>query len=145
MYDLGKAYIEFGQVEKGKEVYEDAARIHDGFVAPTIMLGQYYFTQAEYEEALSSFLQAEEIAQIPDVYHWKAVCFQKMNQVDKALSSLEEGEKYKPSSAGYYVLMADIYLANNQLPKARRALNKALEIAPNDPSIQKKLSEITRE
>lgn len=145
MLDLGKAYIEFGQLEKGKEVYEDAARIHDGFVAPTIMLGQYYFTQEEYAEALSSFSQAEEIAQIPDVYHWKAVCFQQMNQVDKALASLEEGEKYKPSSAGYYVLMADIYLANNQVPKARMALNKALKIAPNDPSIQKKLSEIARE
>lgn len=145
MLDLGKAYIEFGQADKGRKVYEDAARIHDGFVAPTIMLGQYYFTQEEYATALSTFSRAEEIAQIPDVYHWKAVCFQQMNQTDKALASLEEGEKYKPSSAGYYVLMADIYLAKEQLVKARKALEMAKEIAPNDPSIQKKLSEITRE
>lgn len=142
MLDLGKAYMEFGQAEKGKALFEEAAEIHKDMVAPPIMLGQYYISKEEYKLALKSFEQAEDISKIPNVYHWKAVTYLKMNQMDKALKSMEEGEQYKPTEAGYYDVMADLYLSKKDYEKARRALENALKFNPNDQNLLKKLSDL---
>lgn len=145
MLDLGKAYMEFGQVEKGKEVFEQAVVSHKGLAAPLMMLGQYYLSQEKYVESLSEYEKAEELAKLPSIFHWKAVCFLKLNQIEKAVSAIEEGEKYNPTEAGFYVLMCDLYLAQKSYDKAQSAIQKALKISPEDESIRLKAGSIGKQ
>ena len=145
MLDLGKAYMEFEQVEKGKKIFEQAAVAHKGLASPLMMLGQYYLSQELYDEALVEYNKAQELSKLPSTFHWKAVCYLKLNQIEKAVETIEEGEKYNPTESGYYVLMTDLYIAQKSFDKAKVAIKKALDLAPDDPNVQAKHSEVTKE
>ena len=140
MLDLGNAYMEFDQAENAKLAFEHAVKSHEGIATPLMQLGKYYLSQNEFELALIQYEKAEELSRIPEVYRLKAVCYLKLNQLDSALSSMEEGEKYNPKNADFYVLLSDLYVATNQNKKALLAIEKALEIAPNDANILSKLN-----
>ncbi len=145
MLDLGKAYMEFEQVDKGKKIFEQAVDSHKGIVAPVILLGKYYLSQGDYTEALVQFEKAENRSKIPSIYHFKALCYLKSNQIEKAIFSLEEGEKYGPKDAKYFALMSDLYVANGSTIKAKSAIEKAIKIAPDDDSFKLKASSIGQE
>ena len=68
-----------------------------------------------------------------------------MNQIDKAIYSIEEGEKYNPTEAGFYVLMSDLYLVQKSYEKAKSAIQKALKISPEDESIMLKADSIEKQ
>lgn len=142
MLDLGKAYMEFEQVSKGKEVFEQAIIAHEGLAAPLMMMGQYYNSQEQYVESLNEYKKAEKLAKLPSIFYWKAVCYMKLDDMDNAIASIEEGDKHNPTEAGYYVLMSDLYRFKKQNKKALQAINKALEISPNDTSILEKLNSL---
>lgn len=140
MLDLGNAYMEFGQMEKGKTIFEKAVEAHEGIAAPLLQLGKYYLSQDEFDKALVQYEIAEKQSKLPVVYHSKAICFLKMNQIEKAISSLEEGEKYIPETTDYYMLMSDLYVAQKDTTKAKWAIQKAIKISPEDESIRLKES-----
>ena len=145
MLDLGKAYMEFEQVEKGKEIFDQAVVAHEGLAAPLMMLGQYYLSQEEFHKSLKQYEKAEELAKLPSIFHWKAVCYLKLNQIEKAIVAIEEGEKQNPEEAGYFVLMCDLYMAQKSYDKAKIAIQKALDLSPDDQSIKAKAIEIEKE
>jgi len=145
MLDLGKAYMEFGEVKKGKEIFDQTEIAHKGLVVPPMMLGQYYISQEQYPEALAAYERAEKLAKLPSMFYWKAVCYLKMDQIETAIATIEEGGKYNPTESGYYVLMCDLYLQQQMNDKARAAIMKALAISPKDQSIVDKLNSIPTE
>ncbi|MBL1280249.1 MAG: hypothetical protein COA33_008265 [Fluviicola sp.] len=142
MLDLGNAYMEFGQLEKGKAVFEEAVKVHKGMAAPLMQLGKYYFSQNQYYEALHQYEKAEKRSKIPEVYQSKAVCYLKLNQIENAISSMEAGEKLNPNYSEYFVLMSDMYLAQGNVKEAKRTIQKALVLAPDDNSIKLKYNSI---
>ncbi len=142
MLDLGKAYMEFEQVENGKKVFEQAIKSHEGLAAPLMMMGQYYNSQEQYLESLEAYEKAEEIAKLPSIFYWKAVCYMKFNDMDKAISTIEEGEKYTPTEPGYYILMSDLYRLNKEDAKAIKALKKGKALFPENQEIQAKMKEL---
>lgn len=144
MLDLGKAYMEFEQVEKGKEIFDQAVLAHKGLAAPLMMLGQYHISQEQYTESLNEYEKAEKLAKLPSIFYWKAVCYLKMNQIEKAIANIEEGEKHNPTETGYYVLMCDLYSAQKEYEKARTAIQKGIKLAPNDESLKAKLAAIPK-
>ena len=142
MLDLGNAYIEFGQLENGKVVFEKAVKAHKGIAAPLMQLGNYYVSQNQFAKALIQYEKLEQNSKLPVVYHSKAICFFKMNQIEKAILSMEEGEGYGPESADYFVFLSDLYLTQKSFEKAKIAMQKGLEIAPNDAKLTSKLNKL---
>jgi tetratricopeptide (TPR) repeat protein len=140
MLDLGNVYMEFGQMERGKAVFEKAIKAHEGLAAPLMQLGKYYISKNQFAEALIQYEKIEENTKLPVVYHSKAICFLKMNKIEEAILSMEEGEKYGPNSADYFVLLSDLYVAQGSNVKAKKAIKKAIKIAPEDDSIKLKAS-----
>lgn len=140
MLDLGNAYMEFGQIEKGKETFLNAVIAHDGLVAPLLQLGNYYFSQNQFKKALIQYEKAEELAKLPNIFHSKAICYLKLDQTDNAILALEEGLKYEPSTSDYFVLMSDLYLAKQDKIRAKEAIQKAIDLAPEDKAIRLKES-----
>jgi tetratricopeptide (TPR) repeat protein len=138
MLDLGNAYMEFGQIEKGKETFLNAVKAHDGLVAPLLQLGNYYFSQNQFIKALIQYEKAEELAKLPNIFHSKAICHLKLDQTDNAILALEEGVKYEPSTSDYFVLMSDLYLAKQDKIRAKEAIQKAIDLAPEDKAIREK-------
>ena len=145
MLDLGQAYMEFGNEPKGREVFEQTVKAHEGLVAPLMMMGQYHISQERHIEALEWYNKSEAISKLPSIFYWKAVCYLKLNKLDVAISSIEEGEQYHPTESGYYALMIDLYIAQKAYDKARTALMKGLEIAPNDQNLLSKQGQIPSE
>lgn len=145
MLDLGKAYMEFGHVDKGKTVFEETVTVYPGIASPLLMLGKYYLSQDQFKEALVWFDKAEEISKFPEVYHYKALCYMKMNEVDNAISVLEKGEKYDPKGTDYFVLLSQLYVSKRDNSKAKSAMQKALKIAPDDFEIQAKYDELNKQ
>ena len=145
MLDLGKAYMEFEQADKGEKIFRQAVISHKGLAAPLMMMGQYYLSQEQFTESLDQYEKAEKLSKIPSVFHWKAVCYLKLDQIDKAVSTIEEGEKYNPTESGYYVLMTDLYIAQKSFNKAKVAVQKALDLAPDDANVQAKYSEVHKD
>lgn len=143
MLDLGNAYMEFGQVESGKLIFEQAVESHQGLAAPLMQLGKYYLSQSDFKSALVQYERAEKHSYIPEIYQSKAICFFKMDRLNDAISSLEKGEKYSPQNADYFVLMSDLYRMKGMNDKALVSIRKASVISPNDASIQAKLSAIS--
>ncbi len=142
MLDLGNAYMEFGQLENGKILFEKAVKAHERLAAPLMQLGKYYISQNQFEQALVQYEKAEEQSKIPEVYQSKAVCYLKLNKIEEAISSMEEGCKYDPENAEYFVLMSDLYVAQGEINNAKSAIEKAIKLAPDDSSIGLKASSI---
>ncbi len=144
MLDLGNAYMEFGRMAEGKEAFEKAVKAHDRVAAPLMQLGKYYLSQNEIQKALAEYARAEKISKIPEIYQSKAVCYLKLNQPKKAIEALEEGDKYAPDNADYFVLMSDIYLALGNKEKALISIKRAKKIATDDANITAKLQALSR-
>jgi protein O-mannosyl-transferase len=139
MLDLGSAYMEFGQLERGKSTFEAAVKAHPGLAAPLMQLGKYYLSQNQVKEALQQYKLAEKRSKLPEIYQSMAVCYLKLNQLKDAKRALLVGEKYEPKNADYFVLLSDVQSTTGQKREAAKSLRKALKIVPNDTSVQAKL------
>lgn len=138
MIDLANAYMEFGQPEKGKIAFEAAVKSYEGFAPPLMQLGKYYMSQKNYIEALKNYREAERLTKIPELYQSMAVCHLKLNQLDKALNSLKEGEQYKPENVEYFILMSDLYRLTENLERSLMYIEKARTQFPENAEAQQK-------
>ena len=63
----------------------------------------------------------------------------KLNKLETAIATIEEGEKQNPDQVGFFILMSDLYSAQQSYEKANVAIQKALEIDPeNQEALQKR-------
>jgi tetratricopeptide (TPR) repeat protein len=56
----------------------------------------------------------------------------KTKSFDQSLTFYQKSAEMKPTEAGYYIQMGNIYAAEKKMPEAEQALNKAVQL---DPSI----------
>lgn len=145
MLDLGNAYMEFGQMEKGKSTFEAAVKAHPEVAAPYMQLGKYYLSQNQFKKALQQYNLAEEQSKIPEIYQSKAVCYLKLNQLDNAIQAMQEGEKKGPENYEYFELMSDLFYAKGNRQEALEYINQALKISPNNQVLVKKMQERTNQ
>jgi protein O-mannosyl-transferase len=140
MLDLGNAYMEFGRMSEGKRAFENAVKVHNRVAPPLMQLGKYYLSQNEFEKALKEYENAGKLSNIPEIHQSKAICFLKMNKLDEAISTLEEGKKLNPTDPAYYVLLSDLYASKNLKDKAIISIREAYKLAPKDEKIKQKFA-----
>lgn len=142
MIDLANAYMEFGEPEKGKLAFEAAVKSYSEFAPPYMQLGKYYLSQSDFKAALENYQKAEQLTQIPEVYQSMAVCYLKLNQLERALQSLNDGVKYKPEHPEYYILQSDVLRLLDQKEEALKILNNAIEMFPDNAEAQQKYNDV---
>ncbi len=140
MLDLGNAYMEFGQMDKGKKVFESAVKAHPGLAAPLMQLGKFYMSQNDFASALKMYEKTSQKSKFAEVYQAKAICLVKLKRFDEAMRELIKGEKLNPMNADYFVLMSDLQVAVGQKEAAYLSIQKAVKLAPNDANIKGKLT-----
>ena len=99
-------------------------------------------SQENYAEALKNYREAEKLTKIPELYQSMAVCHLKLNQLEKALNSLKEGEQYKPENVEYFILMSDLYRLKENLEKSLVYIEKARTLFPDNAEAQQKQAAI---
>ncbi len=98
-----------------------------------LLSGIFYVKQKKYKKALKYLKKGEKIKPSPDIYFYMAVCHDELNDIDKAIESLEKAHKLEPDSPEVCNYLAYLYaLKGINLQKGLKLVNKALEIKEND-------------
>ncbi|GAB5539267.1 MAG: tetratricopeptide repeat protein [Salibacteraceae bacterium] len=112
--DLGSAYMEFGEPEKAKLVFEQCAERYDHLSTPYYQLGQFYFSQENFASALIYYEKALERGKSnPVLYYMKAICQLKLGDLQAARDTLESGWSYGKENEKYLELMRKLNVAKS--------------------------------
>jgi tetratricopeptide (TPR) repeat protein len=104
------------------------------------------FLQKRYNEALAMYDKIEELAgPSEDLLFNRQKIYIRQGDVKKAASALEDLIAANPTQVRYYLMLAELYNANNLNDKALSALLKAKTIEPDNGLIHLALSDIYRE
>ncbi|KAK9883977.1 hypothetical protein WA026_004912 [Henosepilachna vigintioctopunctata] len=103
--------------------------------------GGIKFSNSEDDEITDSILQ-ELLEDRISVYNNLAAAQIKLESYDAALNSLKTVLQCQPQNIKALYRQAKIYKAKNNVSSAMKALQKAKEIAPNDPDIQNELAKL---
>lgn len=68
----------------------------------------------------------------------------KMEMYDAALNSLQTVLKCQPRNIKAHFRQAKVYIGKNNLNMAMKCLQKASELAPDDPEIQKEINNVSK-
>ena len=135
-FDLGGAYMEFGEYEKGYELFTEISRKYPKLSAPFVQLGKYYMTFSDFENAIPMFEKALENGSKNSDYHYLlSICLFNTEQHQEAIRVLLEGEKLGVSSSAYHSLIARLYRHLGETDNAIEGLKRGLKLYPNDQGL----------
>lgn len=142
MGDWGRAYHAFGATLK---MAETSPRYNSLFGVGHIHLNMGILSQQQRhsEQALTHLSQAMKLGQDDaDTYYWLSLAERDEGQYQRALAYITIAISKKGDVAEYYQLQASLYLAMNDVTAAVGAFQQALQIRPDDPSIQRSLFDL---
>jgi tetratricopeptide (TPR) repeat protein len=137
MLDLGNAYMEFGNFDKGKETFLKTIDSHPRVAPPLIQLGKYYLAQNNFELALETYRRAKDISETSEVNYSIAYCLMKLNKIDQAIEILENSEKLAQNDFKNFELLSILRILKKEYKLALDSIEKALKISPNNESLLK--------
>jgi tetratricopeptide (TPR) repeat protein len=137
MLDLGSAYMEFGNFDKGKETFLKTIDSHPRVVPPLIQLGKYYLAQNNFELALGTYRRARDISETAEINYSIAYCLMKLNKIDQAIEILVKGEKLAVNDYKNFELLSVLRILKKEYNLALDSIEKALLISPNNESLLK--------
>jgi tetratricopeptide (TPR) repeat protein len=136
---LSKVYREEDKNDKADELLkkaidllEESLKSHEGFVDAYINLGNIYFEQGEYNNALLRYKKAIEFDPSYWLSYYKAgSALYKLERYKEAEELLEKAAKINPNSYEAYYLLGIVRYKLNNYEEARKTLREATEINPN--------------
>lgn len=118
-----------GEGASAIEKFEKALKSDPAIVDAQFMLGNEYFRQQKYEEALAAFRKTLELK--PD-YGFAMInlanTYRKMGKLQEAIAGFEYFLKNNPDHMQILFQLGEIYLAQNEPDKALDYLNRALNV-----------------
>ena len=97
----------------------------------------HLFSTGQFEAALNAAQAATTtMPDDPDLLELQARCFMRLRQSEQALTSYGKIVTLYPKSPRGHIGVAEIHLQNNELALAQRAVERALELSPNQPEAQ---------
>jgi tetratricopeptide (TPR) repeat protein len=113
---------------------------------------EYYLLKAgslydakNYNEAITVYDDIEKRFGIdPDIIREKQRIWLKLGKVDKAATELEKLITKKPSESAYYILLVELYQANNLYDDALKAIKRLENVNPNHPAVALSYAEYYR-
>jgi serine/threonine-protein kinase len=141
--NLGAVYKQMGLFDKAQQALESSARIepNDGAY---MNLGNLEYYRGRYRESVKAFEEAARIgpakplnwANLGDAYRWAPdLRPRSLEAYRKAIALGQQQLAINPRDAGLHATLALSYAKSGELPAARRHMERALEIEPNNPDI----------
>ncbi|MEQ8221604.1 MAG: PQQ-binding-like beta-propeller repeat protein [Candidatus Eremiobacterota bacterium] len=106
-----------------------------------LLLGDCYFLQAKYEEALNEYNKSG-ITVDGLIEYKKSQCYLKTDNTVEAIKAMDKAIEQSPGNGTYYKELGFLLLKINKESEAITVLKKALELEPGNREISEKLNEI---
>lgn len=134
-YDLGRAYLAAGNMDKAINEFRQAVDRRPNYAPAQLALAKLYYLKREYANSIAAadrVLAATQARPSPDAILVKALAQAGAGQVDNAQTLLEQAVKVYPNIADLQFELGRIYLSKRQMPQAEAAFRKAVEAKPTD-------------
>ena len=140
LWGLGNIYLKQEKYDNAIQYFKNAIKINPRSSVLSTYLGMTYFHNRQPREALECFDIAEKMdPNNPLNRYQKATVLMSMNQLDKALSVLEELNVRVPREAPIHILIGKIYKRLGNKDKALAHYNAAMDLDPKEANMVKSL------
>jgi tetratricopeptide (TPR) repeat protein/O-antigen ligase len=139
--EWGQTYSQSGEWDKARSALEKSLTIDRRFAQTYFLLGEYYRVQGDLARAADYYLQAAEIdpgaladpdgTPAPGTMNILAA----PEYITRALQTFRAAIQRDPKSLFPHYAAADLYKRTQQLELARRELEQAVALAPNDTTV----------
>jgi putative PEP-CTERM system TPR-repeat lipoprotein len=134
-YDLGRAYLAAGNLDKAINEFRQAVDRRPNYAPAQLALAKLYYLKREFANSIAAADRVLAVTQArpsPDAILVKALAQAGVGDVDKAQALLEQAVKIYPNIADLQFELGRVYLAKRQMPQAEAAFRKAVEAKPTD-------------
>ncbi len=160
-YEIGEIYLVQGELEKARDAFIEALKIERTDADAILGLGITYQRLGEHDKALEQFRRAIRLVpKFPEVYEAMKASYQELGQPagvayaegmlyyaqgepQKALEKLQEALATDAEFIELYFGLGLVYEELNQPEQAVEALNKYLEVHPDDLAAQYAITRLT--
>ncbi|WNY24100.1 Beta-barrel assembly-enhancing protease [Methanimicrococcus hongohii] len=136
LYEVGRIYLELGDLEDAEKAFNDVLRLDPGFVPVYEYLAKMKFNAGDYESALSYLSDA----QVKDPFNYEimnltGVIYSKKGDNDFALKCLIRAEMLDPACPKAHYNKALIFIKEERFEEAASALSQIKEIDAEENGI----------
>jgi tetratricopeptide (TPR) repeat protein len=104
-------------------------------VGKDFQVGSKLFQDGKYKEAAEVFNTiVENVPEYGEAYFNLALCYVRMNDMDKAIPQLEKSIELKPDLITAYGILGEAYLGKKEFENAITVFNKGIEFDPSNPN-----------
>jgi len=117
---------------KALEDLQEAIRLFPAYFEALRSLGKAYVLGGEFEKGYPLLLRAIDVnAKCPDCFYTLGVAFYKLDQVAAGIKAIDAAAILSPQSVSVQLLRGMLYLQDNNLKEAEKALTSANTLAKN--------------
>ncbi|HKS81625.1 MAG TPA: protein kinase [Candidatus Acidoferrales bacterium] len=141
---LGNAYLDSGQKNEAIAAFEKAKEVNPYYWVVHRDLGRAYYSIGENEKALAEFQQVMQL-QPENAEGWSNVATAdlRLGKMQDSISAYQKSIQISPSYLAYMNL-GYVYTALKQYPQAIEALEKSVELGPNQEDARGSLADAYR-
>lgn len=143
---LGDIYGIQRNYEKQAEQYRALEKLEPTNPEHSFNLAITLLQQNDLKSALKVYNEMEErYGIVEEISLQKELIYVKLDELDKAAHELEELIEFNPYEVRYYVLLAELYLANSKVDEAKEQYDRALSLFPTAPEVHLGLAALYEE
>lgn len=136
---LGSNYADWGNAERGVEVLEESVRLYPDNADPHFYLGEAYFKNGQFADAITELQCSIEISSgVYDAHYLLGRSFLELNQIEKCVSVIRKAMVKFPDQVLLRDVLVDAQLAMGEQQLAFENLDTILIQQPLNPLFWKK-------
>ena len=141
--DLGKYYMERGNLDDAKDVYQYLTQHDPGNSDHHSRLAQCFYKLRDFQKAVQSYDRSLKLDSTqPNRYYNKAVCLEAMGKNRDAAEALKRAIALESSNPRYYLALSACLARTGERNEAKVALLQAKKLDPKNKEVLEKLKTI---
>jgi tetratricopeptide (TPR) repeat protein len=143
-YDLlGRFYLERASFTDAKDIYEYLASHEPGNAEFHARLGYCFYQDKQFEKAAQAYQKSLALDSTqPNRYYNLGLSLEGAGNLEEAVKNFEIAVSLEPT-VKYYISLSNALLKQNNGPRAREVLQKALALDPQNETVKAKLEKLT--
>lgn len=141
--ELGKFYLEKGQYEDAKDIYQYLTQHEPRSSEFFSHLGKSFYKLKEYEHSVENYnISLGLDSTQPNRYYNKALALEGLKQYQEAIDAVSKAISLEHSHIKYYLLLANLELKLGNRNEAKIALRSAKKLDPENEEVSERLKNL---
>ena len=145
-YALARAYLQNNNSSEAMDQLDQVVRLTPGFVDAVVLHAQLHLANGDAQSVIAPLKGVVQTSQGPGLIAAEmllADAYRRLGQPDNAIALLHEQIKRSPqNAAAAYFMLGAMLREQNKLAEAREVLEKAAQLAPDNPAVFEQLVEL---